>query len=98
VVPRPPEWSRNCIASFAAEDFNQGLRAYYFALAALTWFLHPTLFMLISALVVYILYQREFKSRTLYALTHANAAKTMLEVPGGDAHWNSLARSGGLPS
>ena len=56
------------IASYAAENFNQGLRAYYFALAALTWLLHPWLLVVASVSVVYVLYQREFHSRTLYAL------------------------------
>ena len=56
------------IASFSAENFNQGLRGYYFALGALTWFLHPWLFVLSSALVVFVLYQREFQSRTLQVL------------------------------
>src|ERR1043165_3481300 len=31
------------ITSYAGENFNSGLRAYYFALAALAWFLHPWL-------------------------------------------------------
>lgn len=57
------------VASFSAENLNDGLRAYYFSMAALTWFLHPWLFLAATALVVYILYQREFHSRTLYALT-----------------------------
>ena len=56
------------VASFSAENLNEGLRAYYFSMAVLTWFLHPWLFFLATALVVYILYQREFHSRTLYAL------------------------------
>ncbi len=56
------------IASFAAENFNLGLRAFYFALAVLTWFLHPWLFVIASALVVHVLHQREFKSRTLQVL------------------------------
>jgi uncharacterized membrane protein len=56
------------VASFSAENLNEGLRAYYFSMAVLTWFLHPWLFFPATALVVYILYQREFHSRTLYAL------------------------------
>jgi uncharacterized membrane protein len=59
------------LASFSAENFNQGLRAFYFALAAPTWFLHPWLFVLASAAVVLVLYLREFRSRTLYALMRA---------------------------
>jgi uncharacterized membrane protein len=57
------------VASHAAEDFNQGLRAFYFALAAIAWFFHPWLSVASSLLVVCILRQREFRSRTLLALT-----------------------------
>ncbi len=56
------------IASLAGENSNRGLRAFYFAMAAMSWFLHALLFMAISALVVGILYHREFRSRTLLAL------------------------------
>jgi uncharacterized membrane protein len=56
------------IASLAGENSNRGLRAFYFAMAAMSWFLHPLLFMAASALVVGILYHREFRSRTLIAL------------------------------
>lgn len=52
----------------AVYHFNAGLRAYYFSLAILAWFIHPLLFMLASAWVVAVLYRREFKSRTLHAL------------------------------
>lgn len=56
------------LASLAGENSNRGLRAFYFAMAAMGWFVHPVLFMGASALVVGILYHREFKSRTLLAL------------------------------
>ncbi len=57
------------VTSYAGTNFNNGLRAYYFALAAMTWFLHPYLMLIATAWVVYVLYHREFESRTLYALT-----------------------------
>lgn len=69
------------VASFASENFNQGLRAFYFALAALAWFLHPWLFVLASALVVYVLYRREFHSPTLYALTRPSSITRALHLP-----------------
>jgi len=69
------------VASFAAENFNLGLRAYYFALAALTWFLHPWLFAAASALVTYILHEREFRSETLHALTRPNSILQSLHLP-----------------
>ena len=62
------------IASLAGENSNRGLRAFYFAMAALSWFLHPVLFMAASALVLGILYHREFRSRTLAALMEVLAA------------------------
>lgn len=52
----------------AGRSFNGGLRAYYFALASLCWFVHPWLFMAATALVVGVLYRREFKSKTLKSL------------------------------
>lgn len=69
------------LASYAAENFNLGLRAYYFALAAMTWFLHPWLFAAASSLVVYVLHEREFRSRTLYTLTRRNAILQSLHLP-----------------
>lgn len=53
------------LTDLAGHQFNYGLRAYYFALAFLAWFVHPALFMVCCVLVVAILYRREFNSRTL---------------------------------
>lgn len=52
----------------AIYSFNLGLRAFYFSLALLTWFVHPLAFMLATAWVLAVLYRREFRSRTLKAL------------------------------
>jgi uncharacterized membrane protein len=68
------------VASHAAEDFNQGLRAYYFALAAIAWFVHPWLAVASSALVVFILHLREFRSRTLHALTAPSSVTRSLQL------------------
>jgi uncharacterized membrane protein len=57
------------IASSAADNFNYGLRAYYFGLAALTWFMNSWIFMAATAWVVAILYWREFRSKSLEILT-----------------------------
>jgi uncharacterized membrane protein len=57
------------IASASAKHFNRGIRAYYFGLAALSWFVDPFSFMLLSAWVVLVLYRREFRSRLLQVLT-----------------------------
>ncbi len=53
------------MASKAAGNFNSGLRTYYFAMAALAWFVNAWLFLFTSLLVVFVLYRREFKSDTL---------------------------------
>jgi len=56
------------ILIFANRNFNQGLRAYYFGVAALSWFLHPALMIAVTLGVLYVLHQREFRSRTLEIL------------------------------
>ncbi len=56
------------VVGMAAETFNDGLRAYYFAFAAIGWFFSPVAFALATAGVVYILYQREFRSDVLGVL------------------------------
>lgn len=56
------------VCVYAGENFNNGLRTYYFGLAALAWFLHPILFAATTAGVVLVLYQREFRSPTLGTL------------------------------
>ena len=54
--------------SLAAGHFNQGLRAYFYALAALGWFLHPVLFMVLTAWITVVLQRREFRSRSFRLL------------------------------
>ena len=56
------------IHGLVAHHFNRGLRAYFFALAALGWFIHPLLFMAATLVVVGVVYRREFRSRALKAL------------------------------
>lgn len=65
------------ITSYAGVNFNSGLRAYYFALAALAWFLHPWLMMAATGWVLYILYHREFASKTLRALAEEDHSTTL---------------------
>jgi len=56
------------MSSMAANNFNLGLRTFYFSMAVLGWFVNPWLFMALTAGVVFILYRREFKSSTLQQL------------------------------
>ena len=58
------------VIDLAGMSYNHGLRAYYFALSVLAWFINPYLFILTSGFVVAVLYRREFKSRSLKALMH----------------------------
>lgn len=53
----------------AAHSYNYGLRSYYFSMAVICWFFHPLLFILASILVVYTLYNREFRSKAVRAIT-----------------------------
>jgi len=52
----------------AAETFNDGLRAYYFAFALLAWFVSPLAMVGATLVVVAILYSREFRSDVLKVL------------------------------
>ncbi len=58
------------VISMAANQFNFGLRAYYFGMAMLGWFIHPGLFVLVTAGVVVILYRREFHSDVLKVMVY----------------------------
>ena len=57
------------ISTLAVNSFNRGVRAYYFALAALPWFIHPVAFLLATIGVLWVVYRREFRSFTLETLT-----------------------------
>ena len=52
----------------AAETFNDGLRAYYLSFAIMAWFFSTIAFSLATAVVVLILYNREFRSDVLEVL------------------------------
>ena len=65
------------ITSYAMSNFNHGLRSYYFAVAAMGWFLHPWLMVAATVWVIFILFHREFKSKTLQALVDEDASPTL---------------------
>ncbi|NJO37774.1 MAG: DUF599 family protein [Rhizobiales bacterium] len=60
------------IATSTGRHFNRGIRAYYFGLAALSWFLHPLIFILLTAWVALVLYRREHRSNLLQTLGKPN--------------------------
>jgi uncharacterized membrane protein len=80
----PPSGSPDCDAEAAADiaslltqavrSFNAGMRAYYFALAVLTWFIHPALFMLATLSALAVLLRRQFFSRSFRAIASRAAA------------------------
>lgn len=56
------------VVGLAAETFNDGLRAYYMSFAVIGWFFSPLWFALGTAAVIYVLFQREFRSEVLEVL------------------------------
>jgi len=54
--------------SLALTSFNGGIRAFYFAVAWLAWFIHPYAFVATTALMVAVLYKRQTHSRSQAAV------------------------------
>lgn len=52
------------LIGIAAEHANSGLRAYYYAIAAMAWFFHPLAFAVATTWVLAILVRRDFYSRS----------------------------------
>ncbi|MDP3438744.1 MAG: DUF599 domain-containing protein, partial [Azonexus sp.] len=51
--------------NLAGDDFNRGIRAYYFGLAASGWLLHPAALGLLALSVLIVLYRRDYRSAAL---------------------------------
>ncbi|AOE84733.1 DUF599 domain-containing protein [Pseudomonas sp. TCU-HL1] len=58
------------VVSLAANQFNFGLRSYYFGLAMLAWFINPWFFIIVTTGVVLVLYRREFHSDVLDVMVY----------------------------
>ena len=56
------------VVGLAAETFNDGRRGYYLGFAVILWFYSPLAFAVGTAGIVYLLYQREFRSEVLSVL------------------------------
>ena len=56
------------VNSLAGDEFNRGIRAYYFGLAAVAWFVQPWIFIAMTTLIAVVLYRRDFMSPALIAL------------------------------
>jgi len=52
----------------AGDHFNAGLRAFYFAVAGLGWLLHPLVMFVMTAMVLRVLWRRDFASKSLAIL------------------------------
>lgn len=63
----------------AAHSYNYGIRAYYFAMAALAWFINDWVFMAACAVIILVLYRREFKSSSLTAMVAARLVDNVHE-------------------
>lgn len=60
------------ILSNAANHFSMGVRSYYYAVAILSWYLNPYLFIVATTLVTLISIRREFMSKALDILSNNN--------------------------
>jgi uncharacterized membrane protein len=69
------------LTRLSGHHFNRGLRAYFFALAALSWLISPWIFALMTTAVVTILYRREFSSRAVRAVRDTMAKNTEIPSP-----------------
>ena len=71
---RPPEvleaYAQKCarVNSLAGDEFNRGIRSYYFGFAALGWFLHTAAFIALTILIFVVLWRRDYLSKTMRAL------------------------------
>ena len=54
--------------NLAGDDFNRGIRAYYFGLAASGWLLSPLVLAALAITVLVVLYRRDYRSQALSIL------------------------------
>jgi uncharacterized membrane protein len=54
--------------NLAGDDFNRGIRAYYFGLAASGWLLNPVALAVLALAVLIVLYRRDYRSAALHIL------------------------------
>ena len=68
--PASEEYARRVAGAnnLAGDDFNRGIRAYYFGLAASGWLLSPVVLAALAISVLIVLYRRDFRSPALALL------------------------------
>lgn len=64
------------IITGVAGSYDSGMRAYFFALSAATWFISPAVFLIATISVIWLLLHRQMKSRTALALTEIAVARS----------------------
>ncbi len=75
-MPSDDYWERTAkrmarVNSCAGNEFNRGIRSYYYGIAALAWFLHPVAFIGATIWITYVLYMRDFHSPVLHVMRDA---------------------------
>ena len=65
----------------ASMNFNAGLRCYYFAFAALAWFLHPLLVLMTTILTMVMLIRRQFYSEVASNISAVLAEFSLAQQP-----------------
>ncbi|MGE5470807.1 MAG: DUF599 domain-containing protein [Bacteroidota bacterium] len=58
--------------SLAGDDFNRGIRAYYFGLAASGWLINPAVLGALAVCILIVLYRRDYASAALHVLREAD--------------------------
>ena len=61
--------------ALAGDDFNRGLRAYYFGMAVMAWMVSAWAFILSTLVIIVVLARREFVSPVLRALREVDASE-----------------------
>ena len=72
-LPSKEYWRKSAeriarVNSLAGNEFNRGIRAYYYGIAALGWFISPWLFIASTIWITWLLYRRDFASQMLKIL------------------------------
>jgi uncharacterized membrane protein len=85
------------VMNAAAMTFNSGIRAYYFALAGLSWLASPVLFLMATSAVMALLLRRQTASHTADVIHRIEIHRIeihRIEIPGADIHRTGTGRSG----
>jgi uncharacterized membrane protein len=66
------------VMTMSARHMNRGLRTYYYAMAALSWFINPWFFIISTGAVVWVLYRREYRSDIVHVLNMPSEEKLLM--------------------